>query len=192
MSWEINNVKSDFFEAVINFKGEVKYIDEKGRTNYRSALEKELFDGIVILIEDVLDKPCKPTIFEIEQNSYEKKSKNREIHKQGLLISLYNDVVFKSLATNSTVAYNNSLLTQYVSPEKLNVKTDSYIQYVMCENKSVYLFLHTDLENSSFDLNMNIRVRESMELFKQDLTLVNTAINEIKPILSAINASKSE
>jgi hypothetical protein len=192
MSWEINNVKSDFFEAVINFKGEVKYTDEKGGTKYRTALEKELFDGIVILIEDVLDKPCKPTIFEIEQNSYEKKSKNREIHKQGLLISLYNDVVFKSLATNSTVAYNNSLLTQYVSPEKLNVKTDSYIQYVMCENKSVYLFLHTDLENSSFDLNMNIRVRESMELFKQDLTLVNTAINEIKPILSAINASKSE
>jgi hypothetical protein len=37
---------------------------------------------------------------------------------------------------------------------------------------------------------MNLPVRESMELFKQDLTIVQTAISEIEPILTAINASK--
>ena len=192
MSWELNNKKSSFFEADINFKGEVKYTDEKGRINYRTSLEKELFDGIVILIEDALDSPWNQTIFEIEQNPLEKKSKIREIHKQGLLISLYNDIVFKTLATKSTAAYNNSLSTQYVKPEKLNIKTDTYIQYVMCENKSMYLFIHTDLENSSFDLNMNIRVRESMELFKQDLTLVHSAIGEIEPIVKFLNEKNVE
>ncbi len=192
MSWEINNVKSDFFEAVINFRGEVKYTDSKGRTSYKLALEKELFDGIVILIEDALDSPWKTTIFEIEQGYSEQKVKNRSIHKQNFFISIYNDIVFKSMATNSTAGYNNSQLSQYIAPKKLSVKTTSNLSYVMCEDRNVYLFLHTDLESSSFDLNMNISVRESMELFKQDLSLVETALNEVKPILSSINAAKSE
>ena len=192
MSWEINNIKSDFFEAVINFKGEAKHTDSEGKTSYKTALEKELFDGIVILIEDALESPWSPTIFEIEQNFNEKKIKNRAIHKQNFLISLYNDIVFKTIATDSTAAYNNSQLTQYIVPEKLKINTDSVIPYIMCENRNIYLFLHTDLESTSFDLNMNLRVRESMELFKQDLTIVQTAISEIEPILTAINASKSE
>lgn len=191
MSWEINNIKSNFFEAVIKFDGEAKHTDNEGKTSYKTALEKELFDGIVILMEDILDSPWSPTIFEIEQNIYEKKSKNREIHKQSFLISIYNDIVFKTMATNSTAAYNNSQLTQYVAPEKLKIKTDSFIQYVMCENKSVYLFLRTDLEGTSFDLNMNIRVRESMELFKQDLTIVHSAIGEIETILKSLGEKKA-
>ena len=192
MSWELKNKKSSFFEAVIQFTGESKYIDEDGKTSYKTSLEKELFDGIVIFIEDVLDNPWSPTIFEIEQNIFEKKSKIREIHKQGLLISLYNDIVFKTMATDSTATYRNSQLTQYAAPEKLDIKTDSIIQYIMCEHKSMYLFVHTDLENSSFDLNMNIRVKESMELFKQDLTLVHSAIGEIEPIVKMLNEKNIE
>jgi hypothetical protein len=192
MSWEINNIKSDFFEAVINFKGEVKVTDDKGKTSYDTELEKELFDGIVILIEDALESPWSTTLFEIEQNFNEKKIKNRAIHKQNFLISIYNDIVFNSMAKNTTAAYNNSQLTQYFEPEKLKIKTNSVIPYIMCENRNIYLFLQTELESTSFDLNMNIRVRESMELFKQDLTIVQTAISEIEPIMTAINASKSE
>jgi hypothetical protein len=192
MSWELKNKKSSFFEAVIQFTGESKYIDEDGKTSYKTSLEKELFDGIVIFIEDVLDNPWSPTIFEIEQNIFEKKSKIREIHKQGLLISLYNDIIFKTMATDSTATYRNSQLTQYAAPEKLDIKTDSIIQYIMCEHKSMYLFVHTDLENSSFDLNMNIRVKESMELFKQDLTLVHSAIGEIEPIVKMLNEKNIE
>jgi hypothetical protein len=56
----------------------------------------------------------------------------------------------------------------------------------------MYLFVHTDLENSSFDLNMNIRVKESMELFKQDLTLVHSAIGEIEPIVKMLNEKNIE
>ena len=81
-------------------------------------------------------------------------------------------------------SYNNSQLTQYIVPEKLKINTNSVIPYIMCENRNIYLFLHTDLESTSFDLNMNLPVRESMELFKQDLTIVQTAISEIEPILS--------
>ena len=190
MSWEINNIKSDFFEAVINFRGEAKHTDNEGKTSYKMALEKELFDGIVILIEDALESPWSHTIFEIEQNFKEKKIKNRAIHKQNFLISIYNDIVFKSIATESTAEYNNSQFSQYIVPEKLKIKTNSVIPYIMCENRNIYLFLHTDLESTSFDLNMNLPVRESMELFKQDLTIVQTAISEIEPILTAINASK--
>jgi hypothetical protein len=192
MSWELKNKKSSFFEAVIQFTGESKYTDEDGKTCYKTSLEKELFDGIVIFMDDVLDNPWSPTIFEIEQNIFEKKSKIREIHKQGLLISLYNDIVFKTMATDSIATYRNSQLTQYAAPEKLDIKTESIIQYIMCEHKSMYLFVHTDLENSSFDLNMNIRVKESMELFKQDLTLVHSAIGEIEPIVKMLNEKNIE
>lgn len=186
MSWEINNVKVDFFEAVIEFDGEIKTVDNKGRVSYRSDYKKELFDGIVILVENIFKEPWKPTVFKTERIFIGKEKKNRTIHKQNFLIKLYDDIVFKSIATKAGVSYKNSLIEQFIEPEKLKIQTDSLFQYILCDQNNLYLFLKTELEGTSFDLNINIPVKKSMELFKQDLDLVESAMDEISILLKYI------
>ena len=41
MSWELNNVKADFFEAVIEFDGEIKRVNHKGKVRYISEYHHE-------------------------------------------------------------------------------------------------------------------------------------------------------
>ncbi len=183
MSWEMNKIKANFFEAFIKFEGDEKYTVEDGVPKYKTTLSKELFDGIVIFVENAFEDTWKPTVFEAERLFNEKEKKNRTIHKQNFFIRLYDQLVFKTMATKKLAAYDNTTLQQYITPEILNVKTDSLFQYIVCDKKNLYLFIHTDLENTAFDLNMNIPVKTSMELFKQDLSLVHSAIGEIQIIL---------
>lgn len=186
MSWEVNNVKAEFFEAVIEFDGEIKHVDKDGNVSYKSEFKEELFDGIVILVENIFREPWKPTVFEIERIFIGKEKKNRTIHKQNFLIKLYDEIVFKYIATKTGVSYNNSLIEQFVEPEKLKIQTESLFQFILCDQNKLYLFLKTELEGTAFDLNMNIPVKESMELFKQDLSLVESAMSEISKIMQFI------
>ena len=186
MSWEINNVKAEFFESVIEFDGEIKHVDKDGDVSYKSEFKEELFDGIVILVENIFREPWKPTVFETERIFIGKEKKNRTIHKQNFLIKLYDDIVFKSFATKAGVSYNNSLVEQFIEPDKLKIQTESLIQFILCDQNNLYLFLKTELEGTAFDLNMNIPTKKSMELFKQDLDLVQSAMGEISIILNYI------
>jgi hypothetical protein len=186
MSWELNNVKTDFFEAVIEFDGEIKTVNNKGKVCYNSVYKNKLFDGIVIIVENVFIESWKPTVFETENQFIDKAKKNRTIHKENFLIKLYNEIVFKTLATEKPVTYKNSSINQYFEPEKLKIKTESLFQYIFCDQNNLYLLLKTELDGSCFDLNMNIPVKTSMELFKQDLFLVESALNEISLILKYI------
>lgn len=186
MSWELNNVKADFFEAVIEFDGEIKTIDNKGKVCYNTEYKKELFDGVVIIVENVFRESWKPTVFETERQFIDKGKKNRTIHEQNFLIKIYNEIVFKTLATKKTVSYIDSRIDQYFEPEKLKIQTESLFQYIFCDQNNLYLMLNTELEGSCFDLNMNISVKDSMELFKQDLSLVESAMDEISLILKYI------
>jgi hypothetical protein len=186
MSWELNNVKADFFEAVIEFYGEIKKVDRKGKVTYTTDFKKELFDGIVIIVENIFTEPWKPTVFETDRGFIGKEKKNRTIHKQNIFIELYRDIVFKSIATKKPVSYDNSLIDQYVEPEKIKIQTESLFQYILCDQNNLYLLLNTELDGTTFDLNMNIPVKESMELFKQDLLLVESAMGEIKQIIKFI------
>jgi hypothetical protein len=183
MSWELNNIKADFFEALIEFDGELKEVDKDGDTSYKTILKKELFDGIVIIIEDVFTEPWRPTVFETERIFIGKEKKNRTIHKQNFLIELFRDIVFKSMATKTAASYNDSCIEQYIEPEKLKIQTESLFQYILCDQNNLYLLIKTDLESTAFDLNMNISVKKSMELFKQDLSLVECAMGEIQLII---------
>jgi hypothetical protein len=180
MSWEFNNVKADFYEAVILFDA-----SRKRKSGYKTAFEKELFDGIVILVENIFTEPWKPTVFETER-VFTGKEKNRTIHKQNFLIRFYNYLVFRTRATEKVAAYDNSFIDQYIEPGKLKIQTQSLFQYVFCDQKNLYLLLKTELDGTSFDLNMNIPVKDSMELFSQDLSLVATAMGEIQRILQFI------
>jgi ATP-dependent exoDNAse (exonuclease V) beta subunit len=146
MSWELNNVKADFFEAVIEFDGEIKTVDNKGKVCYNSEYNKVLFDGVVIIVENVFRESWKPIVFEIERQFIYKAKKNRAIHKENFLIKLYNDIVFKTLATKKTVSYKNSSIDQYFEPEKLKIQTESLFQFIFCNEKDIYLFLKTELE----------------------------------------------
>jgi len=65
-------------------------------------------------------------------------------------------------------------------------------QYIVCDKKNLYLFIHTDLENTAFDLNMNIPVKNSLELFKQDLTIVHSAIGEIQLVMKFLEDNKNK
>jgi hypothetical protein len=186
MSWELNNVKADFFEAVIEFDGEIKKLDNKGEVCYNTEYKKVLFDGVVIIVENVFRESWKPTVFETERQFIDKGKKNRTIHEQNFLIKLYNEIVFKTLATKKTVSFIDSRIDQYFEPEKLRIQTESLFQYIFCNQNNLYLMLNTELEGSCFDLNMNISVKASMELFKQDLSLVESAMNEISLILKYI------
>lgn len=186
MSWELNNVKADFFEAVIEFEGEIKTVDNKGKVSYKTDYKEELFDGIVIFVENIFREPWNPTVFETELIFIGKEKKNRTIHNQNFLIKLYDDIVFKSIATKNGVSYNNSLIEQYIEPEKLKIKTESLFQFLLCDQNNLYLFLKTELDGTAFDLNMDIPVKKSMELFKQDLYLVESAIGEISQIIQFI------
>lgn len=186
MSWELNDFKTAFFEAVIKFDGEIKTISHRGKVSYRSEYTKELFDGIVIIVENVFTEPWKPTVFETERLFIGKEKKNRTIHKQNFLIKLYDNIVFKTFATTKAVTYKNSSIDQYVEPAKIKIRTESLFQFILCEQNNLYLFLKTELEGTSFDLNMNIPVKKSMELFKQDLDLVESAIGEVSCILQYI------
>ena len=67
MYWELNGFKTDFFEAVIKFNGEIKTIDRKGKVSYKTEFTKELFDGIVIVVENVFKESWEPTVFETER-----------------------------------------------------------------------------------------------------------------------------
>ena len=186
MSWNLNNTKAEFFEAVIEFDGEIKHVDDEGDVSYKSAFKEELFDGIVILVENIFREPWKPTVFETERIFIGKEKESRTIHKQNFLIKLFNDIVFKSIATKAGVSYDNSLIEQFNAPEKLKIQTESLFQFILCDKNNLYLFLKTELEGTSFDLNMNIPVKKSMELFKQDLDLVESAMGEISIILKYI------
>lgn len=186
MSWELKNVKADFFEAVIEFDGQLKQVDNKGRASYTTNLQNKLFDGIVIKVENIFTGPWKPTLFETERVFNGKEKKNRAIHKQNFLIELYRDIVFKSFATKTTVSYDNSLIDEYFEPYKLKIETESLFQYILFDQNNLYLFLKTELEGSAFDLNMNISVKKSIEFFKQDLKLVESAMGEISKIIQFI------
>jgi len=186
MSWELNNIKADFFEAVIEFDGEIKRVNHKGKVRYISEYEKVLFDGIVIVAENVFRESWKPTVFETENQFMDKGKKNRTIHKENFFIKLYNEIVFKRLAKEEAVSYQNSSIDQYFEPEKLKIQTESLFQYILCDQNNLYLLLKTELDGSCFDLNMNISVKASMDLFKQDLLLVEFALNEISLILKYI------
>jgi hypothetical protein len=186
MSWEINNISVEFYEAEIAFDGTIKKIDSKGNNSYKSTLTKELFDGIVIVVKDMFEEPWKPNLFETERLFIGKEKKNRIIHKQSFLMSLYNDIVFKTISTKTPAAYNDSKIEQYNKPEKLKIQTESLFQFIFCDKKDLYLFLKTDLDGTAFDLNMNISVNKSIELFKQDLSLVESAMGEIKEIIQFI------
>jgi hypothetical protein len=186
MSWELNNVKADFFEAVIEFDGEIKRVNHKGKVRYISEYNKVLFDGIVIVVENVFRESWKPTVFETENQFIDKGKKNRTIHEENFFIKYYNEIVFKTLAKKEAVSYQNSSIDQYFEPEKLKIQTESLFQYIICDQNNLYLLLKTELDGSCFDLNMNISVQASMELFKQDLLLVEFAMNEISLILKYI------
>jgi len=186
MSWDLNNTKTEFFEAVIEFDGEIKHIDEDAKVSYISEFKEELFDGIVILVENIFREPWKPTVFETERIFIGKEKESRPIHKQNFLIKLYNDIVFKSIATKAGLSYKNCLIEKLTAPEKLKIQTESLFQFILCDQNNLYLFLKTELEGTSFDLNMNIPVKKSMELFKQDLDLVESAMGEISIILKYI------
>ncbi len=173
-------MKADFYEAVILFDA-----SRKRKSGYKTAFEKELFDGIVILVENIFTEPWKPTVFETER-VFTGKEKNRTIHKQNFLIRFYNYLVFRTRATEKVAAYDNSFIDQYIEPGKLKIQTQSLFQYVFCDQKNLYLLLKTELDGTSFDLNMNIPVKDSMELFSQDLSLVATAMGEIQRILQFI------
>jgi len=192
MSWRVNDINAEFFEGLIEFEGEEKYTDNDGKVSYKTKLTKELFDGIVICLENILETPWSPAIFEIEQTSTLSKSKNRKKHKESFFIELYKETAFKIIATKTATTHDNSKPEQYVMPEILKVKTDSSFQYMMCEGKDIYLLLKTNLNNTAFDLNMNIPVKESIALFKQDLTLVHSAISEIHLILKSLEEYNSK
>jgi hypothetical protein len=191
MTWEINNIKAEFYEGVIDFKGEKKIITRDGKTKYETAIEKELFDGIVICLENILENSWATTVFEVQQPETEKKVKNREIHKQKFLIRLYNDFVLKVILSKSKAETKGSNLAEFVPPEIIQIATNSSIQYLICEKNNMYVLLHTNLENTAFDLNMNIPVKESMELFKQDLSMVHSAMNDIPQILQHLQKNKN-
>ncbi len=191
MTWEINNIKAEFYEGVIDFKGEKKIITRDGKTKYETAIEKELFDGIVICLENILENSWATTVFEVQQPETEKKVKNREIHKQKFLIRLYNDFVLKVILSKSKAETKGSNLAEFVPPEIIQIATNSSIQYLICEKNNMCVLLHTNLENTAFDLNMNIPVKESMELFKQDLSMVHSAMNDIPQILQHLQKNKN-
>jgi hypothetical protein len=186
MSWEVNNLKVEFFESVIEFDGEIKHVDKDDDVTYKSVFKKELFDGIVIIVENIFTEPWNPTVFETDRIFIGKEKKNRSIHKQNFLYKLYDDIVFKSIATKTGVSYDNSLIEQYIVPEKIKIQTESLFQFILCDKNNLYLFLKTELEGTAFDLNMNIPVKNSMELFKQDLSLVESAMFEISHIIQFI------
>jgi hypothetical protein len=186
MSYEINNISVEFYEAEIKFDGTKKVLDSKGNATYKSTLEKELFDGIVIIVKDMFKESWEPKLFETERIFIGKEKKNRIIHKQSFFIRLFNDIVFKTISTKTTAEYNNSKIEQYNKPEKLKIQTESLFQFIFCDKNDLYLFLKTELDGTSFDLNMNIPVKKSLELFKEDLSLVNSAIDEIQLILKFI------
>ena len=190
MSWEINNTKAEFFEVLIEFDGEIKYEDKDGDFSYTSDLKEELFDGVVILVENIFRESWKPTVFETERVFVAKEKKNRTIHKQNFLIELYNNIVFKSIATEALVSYDNSAIEQFTAPEKIEIITESLFQFILCDQNNLFLFLKTELEGTAFDLNMDIPVKESMELFKQDLALVESAMGEISQIIQLIEKNK--
>jgi len=184
MSWEINTVKGEYFEAVISFTGQQKYI-ERGKVNYKDVLHEELFDGIIILLEDALEQSWQPAIFELDQN-VNSRPKIRPIHKQGFFISIGN-LGLTGLGRKSAITHSNTTPEQYFIPEKIKIEGASNIQYVACNEKNLYLLVCTDLENTAFDLNMNIPVRESIELFKRDLSIVQAAMSEVGTIKARLN-----
>jgi hypothetical protein len=184
MSWEINTVKGEYFEAVISFTGQQKFIED-GKVNYKDLVHEELFDGIIILLKDALEQPWQPVIFELDQ-SVNSRPKIRPIHKQGCLISIGN-LGLKGLGRKSAITHSNTNPEQYFIPEKIKIEGSINIQYVACNEKNLYLFIRTDLENTAFDLNMNIPVRESIELFKRDLSIVQAAMSEVGTIKARLN-----
>jgi hypothetical protein len=186
MSWEINNINAHFFEGLIEFHGIEKFYDRHGKTQYKLVLNKKLFDGIVIFVENILKDSWSPTIFETEQIFADNEPKNRKIHNSSFFTKLYSNLVFKSMASKTGAAYDDTNLQQYVLPEILKIKTNSLFQYIICDNQNLYMLVHTDLENTAFDLNMNIPVKNSIEYFEHDLELVKNAIGEIELILKVI------
>jgi len=186
MSWEINNINAHFFEGLIEFHGIEKFYDRHGKTQYKLVLNKKLFDGIVIFVENILKDSWSPTIFETEQIFADNEPKNRKIHNSSFFTKLYSNLVFKSMASKTGAAYDDTNLQQYVVPEILKIKTNSLFQYIICDNQNLYMLVHTDLENTAFDLNMNIPVKNSIEYFEHDLELVKNAIGEIELILKVI------
>jgi hypothetical protein len=186
MSWEINNINAHFFEGLIEFHGIEKFYDRHGKTQYKLVLNKKLFDGIVIFVENILKDSWSPAIFETEQIFADNEPKNRKIHNSSFFTKLYSNLVFKSMASKTGAAYDDTNLQQYVVPEILKIKTNSLFQYIICDNQNLYMLVHTDLENTAFDLNMNIPVKNSIEFFEHDLELVKNAIGEIELILKVI------
>jgi len=186
MSWEINNINAHFFEGLIEFHGIEKFYDRHGKTQYKLVLNKKLFDGIVIFVENILKDSWSPAIFETEQIFADNEPKNRKIHNSSFFTKLYSNLVFKSMASKTGAAYDDTNLQQYVVPEILKIKTNSLFQYIICDNQNLYMLVHTDLENTAFDLNMNIPVKNSIEYFEHDLELVKNAIGEIELILKVI------
>ncbi len=186
MSWEINDVKAEFFEAVIKFDGKIKHVDGDGDVSYISEYEEELFDGIVILVENIFRESWKPTVFETEHIFIGNERKNRAIHKQSIFYRLYNSMVFKGRVKKVGVSYENSRIEQFIEPEKIKIQTESLFQFILCDQNNLFLFLKTELDGTAFDLNMNIPVKKSMELFKQDLDLVESAMGEISEIIQYI------
>jgi hypothetical protein len=186
MSWEINNINAHFFEGLIEFHGIEKFYDRHGKTQYKLVLNKKLFDGIVIFVENILKDSWSPAIFETEQIFADNEPKNRKIHNSSFFTKLYSNLVFKSMASKTGAAYDDTNLQQYVLPEILKIKTNSLFQYIICDNQNLYMLVHTDLENTAFDLNMNIPVKNSIEYFEHDLELVKNAIGEIELILKVI------
>lgn len=186
MSWEINNINAHFFEGLIEFQGIEKFYDRHGKTQYKLVLNKKLFDGIVIFVENILKDSWSPTIFETEQIFADNEPKNRKIHNSSFFTKLYSNLVFKSMASKTGAAYDDTNLQQYVLPEILKIKTNSLFQYIICDNQNLYMLVHTNLENTAFDLNMNIPVKNSIEFFEHDLELVKNAIGEIELILKVI------
>lgn len=186
MSWELNNIKGEFCESVIEFDGEIKFVDDEGETSYTSEYKEELFDGVVIHLKNILKEPWEPTVFETERIFIGKEKKNRTIHKQNFLIKFYDDFVKVVFSRKDVVSYKNSFIEQYIEPKKLKIQTESLFQFIFCEQNNLYLFLKTELKGTAFDLNMNIPTKKSMELFKQDLDLVQSAMGEISIILNYI------
>lgn len=186
MSWKINGVRAKFFEAVIDFDGEKKQVDRDGSVSYESYLTEVLFDGVVIVAEGILREPWRPTVFETERVFVGREKKNRPIHRENPLIMIYNALIYRIFATKSPASHENTLIEQFVEPKRLKLQSDSLFQFILCEQTNLYLFIKTELEGTAFDLNTNIPVSKSIDLFKQDLDLVKIAMNEISKVLTIV------
>jgi|GEM_PF-1127985 len=189
MRWKVAGQLVDFWETQLTFNAKRPKKHSDGKITYKDSVTT-YFDGLIIRIKDVMPSEWDTELIQVS-GARAKKRFHRYKHKQGFFISLIEDIINRGHAVHGN--QRKPAFKDYPDAfTQIELPGDHNITYLGARGTDLYLFVTTKLAGTMFDFNMNLPTQESLDLFREDLSLVKAHIDVSSAAVTAMESLLAE